>query len=171
MISDRIRILRADITTLDVDAIVNAANKSLLGGGGVDGAIHRAAGPELHEACRLLKGCETGKAKITDGFRLPAKYVIHTVGPIWRGGESEEQELLSSCYRESLQLAMDHRSKSVAFPNISTGIYGFPKEEAARIALKTVSEFLSANDLPKQVIFACFDDENLEIYDRIYTEG
>jgi O-acetyl-ADP-ribose deacetylase (regulator of RNase III) len=171
MISDRIRILRADITTLYVDAIVNAANKSLLGGGGVDGAIHRAAGPELHEACRLLKGCETGKAKITDGFRLPAKYVIHTVGPIWRGGESEEQELLSSCYRESLQLAMDHRSKSVAFPNISTGIYGFPKEEAARIALKTVSEFLSAHDLPKQVIFACFDDENLEIYDRIYTEG
>ena len=171
MISDRIQVLRADITTLEAVAIVNAANTSLLGGGGVDGAIHRAAGPELLEACRLLNGCETGKAKITAGFRLPAKYVIHTVGPIWRDGGSGEQELLSSCYRESLQLAVDHQCSSIAFPNISTGIYGFPKEEAARIALTTVSDFLSAHTLPEQVIFACFDDENLEIYNRIYAEG
>ena len=171
MISDRIQILRADITTLEAVAIVNAANTSLLGGGGVDGAIHRAAGPELLEACRLLNGCETGKAKITAGFRLPAKYVIHTVGPIWRDGGSGEQELLSSCYRESLQLAVDHQCNSIAFPNISTGIYGFPKEEAARIALTTVSDFLSAHTLPEQVVFACFDDENLEIYNRIYAEG
>lgn len=171
MNNNRIQIIKADITALKCDAIVNAANSRLLGGGGVDGAIHRAAGPDLLEACRLLNGCETGKAKITAGFRLLAKYVIHTVGPVWRGGSSDESNQLTSCYRDSLKLAADHHCNSIAFPNISTGIYGYPKEEAARVALNTVSDFLSVHDLPKQIIFACFDDENLEIYNRISAEG
>lgn len=169
MNNNRIQIIKADITALTCDAIVNAANSRLLGGGGVDGAIHRAAGPDLPEACRLLNGCETGKAKITAGFRLSANYIIHTVGPVWRGGNSGEPELLSSCYTQSLQLAVENQCKSIAFPNISTGIYGYPKDAAAEIALKTVSDFLNSHNLPEQVIFTCFDDENLEIYKRIYS--
>jgi len=170
MSNNRISILQTDITTLDCDAIVNAANSGLLGGGGVDGAIHRAAGRELKEACRLLDGCETGKAKITTGFRLPAKFIIHTVGPVWRGGNFKEAELLKSCYIESLNLAVLHKCETIAFPNISTGIYGFPKEAAAIIALKTVIDFLANSSLPEVVTFACFDSENLEIYQRIYTD-
>ncbi|NTW24127.1 MAG: O-acetyl-ADP-ribose deacetylase [Lentimicrobium sp.] len=167
MSNSRIQILKADITTIKCDAIVNAANSGLLGGGGVDGAIHRAAGRELKEACRLLDGCETGKAKITEGFRLQAKFIIHTVGPVWRSGNFNEAELLKSCYIESLNLAVAHNCKTIAFPNISTGIYGFPKEEAARIALGTVSDFLATNNLPEIVLFTCFDSENLEIYQRV----
>lgn len=170
MANSRISILQTDITTLDCDAIVNAANSGLLGGGGVDGAIHRAAGHELKEACRLLDGCETGKAKITTGFRLKAKFIIHTVGPVWRGGNFKEAELLKSCYIESLILAVNHKCKTIAFPNISTGIYGFPKEEAAIMALKTVTDFLANSSLPEVVTFACFDAENLEIYQRIYAD-
>lgn len=171
MNNSRVKILKTDITTLNCDAIVNAANSGLLGGGGVDGAIHRAAGRELKEACRLLDGCETGKAKITDGFRLQAKFIIHTVGPVWRGGNFNEAELLKSCYIESLNLAVAHSCKTIAFPNISTGIYGFPKEEAARIALRTISDFLANNNLPEIVLFTCFDSENLEIYQRISSEA
>ncbi len=171
MNKNRIQIIKADITAIECDAIVNAANTSLLGGGGVDGAIHRAAGSELLKACRLLNGCETGKAKITDGFRLPAKFIIHAVGPVWQSGKSGEAELLESCYRESLQLAVNNHCKTIAFPNISTGVYGFPKEDAAFIALKTVSAFLATNALPETVIFVCFDSENLKIYDRIYSES
>ncbi|MHC1774454.1 MAG: O-acetyl-ADP-ribose deacetylase [Lentimicrobium sp.] len=169
MNNNRIQIIKSDITTLKCDAVVNAANSRLLGGGGVDGAIHRAAGPELLAACRLLGGCETGKAKVTSGFRLPARYIIHAVGPVWRGGNSGEPELLASCYSQSLQLAVENQCKSIAFPNISTGIYGFPKADAAEIALKTVSDFIQKHNLPEQVIFTCFDDENLEIYNRIYS--
>lgn len=170
MNNNRIQIVKADITALNCDAIVNAANSRLMGGGGVDGAIHRAAGPDLLEVCRLLKGCETGKAKITAGFRLPAKYIIHTVGPVWRGGNSGEPELLASCYSQSLKIAVENQCKTIAFPNISTGIYGYPKDAAAEIALKTVSDFLTLHNLPEQVIFTCFDDENLEIYKRILSE-
>lgn len=164
-----IGLFRGDITTLAVDAIVNAANNSLLGGGGVDGAIHRAAGPELLAECRTLGGCETGRAKISAGYRLPAKHVIHTVGPVYRDGASGERELLASCYRECLRLAADAGLESVAFPNISTGIYGYPKEEAARIAVATVDEFLQANDLPVQVTFCVFDDINHAIYEQLLT--
>ncbi len=157
--------VKADITTLAVDAIVNAANSSLLGGGGVDGAIHRAAGPALVLECRLLGGCETGQAKATQGYRLPAKHVIHTVGPVWRGGGSGEAGLLSNCYANSLALAAQLRVRSIAFPCISTGIYGYPKLEAARIAVNTIS----AHDAQalEQVLFCCFDNEDLEIYRTI----
>src|SRR5262245_24159158 len=151
----RVSIVREDITTLAVDAIVNAANSSLLGGGGVDGAIHRAAGPELVEECRTLGGCPPGQAKITKGYRLRAKYVIHTVGPVWRGGSYDEDEVLASCYRNSLSLALEHGLKSVAFPAISTGIYGFPVDRAARIAASEVKQFLEEHDLPEQVILVC----------------
>jgi len=167
----RILIQQADITKLRCDVIVNAANSGLLGGGGVDGAIHRAAGPELLEACRLLNGCETGMAKITPGFRLPASYVIHTVGPVWRNGRSGEPELLESCYIESLKLAASLNCKTIAFPNISTGIYGFPKKQAAAIALNAVTGYLAKNEIPETIIFACFDSENLEIYNNLLSAG
>jgi O-acetyl-ADP-ribose deacetylase (regulator of RNase III) len=153
---ERIEIVEGDITKLDVDAIVNAANKTLLGGGGVDGAIHRAAGPELRAACALLQGCETGEAKITPGFRLPARYVIHTVGPVWGGGERGEDRLLASCYRNSLALADKNDLVSIAFPAISTGAYGFPAQRAAMIAFKTVLEGLEEMQAIERVIFCCF---------------
>ncbi|MDX9776701.1 MAG: O-acetyl-ADP-ribose deacetylase [Petrimonas sp.] len=161
----RIELIKDDITTLDVDAIVNAANQTLRGGGGVDGAIHRAAGRELLQACIQLDGCETGHAKITPGFRLPAKYVIHTVGPVWRDGKHGEPELLRSCYVESLNLATIEKCNTIVFPNISTGVYRFPKEQAAAIAIEAVRTFLEEEEFPQKVIFCCFDDENYEIYE------
>jgi O-acetyl-ADP-ribose deacetylase (regulator of RNase III) len=156
----------ADITTLQVDAIVNAANSSLLGGGGVDGAIHRAAGPELLHACRLLGGCAAGEAKITPGFRLPARHVIHSVGPVWRGGEQGEAALLASCYRHSLQLADEHALATLAFPAISTGIYGYPAEQAAAIAVATVRDVAAGARHLRQVTFCCFSERDLVIYQR-----
>ena len=162
----RIAVTQGDITTFQVDAIVNAANKSLLGGGGVDGAIHRAAGPELKEECRKLGGCETGQAKITKGYRLPAKHVIHTVGPVWHGGDRDEERLLAECYKNSLQLAVDNGLKTVAFPSISTGAYGFPIEKAAPIAIGTVKEFLENHPEIEKVYFVTFSDRDLEVYLR-----
>jgi len=156
--------IQADITTLQVDAIVNAANSSLLGGGGVDGAIHRAAGPDLLNECRLLGGCQTGEAKITKGYRLPAKHIIHTVGPVWNGGTRREAELLTACYRNSLTLALKHGIGSIAFPGISTRIYGYPIEPAVRIAVTTCAEFLVAHDHGLDVIFCCFSPHDLSIY-------
>lgn len=167
----RIRIFQGDITTLAVDAIVNAANQSLLGGGGVDGAIHRAAGPELLAACRLLQGCETGQAKMTPGFQLPASYVIHTVGPVWKGGKHGETELLRSCYRNSLQLGLDKGLLSIAFPNISTGVYRFPKDQAAEIAATTVTQFLEENAPDMVVYFVVFDQENLDLYRNYFGDS
>jgi O-acetyl-ADP-ribose deacetylase len=159
----RLEIRVADITTLDVDAIVNAANRSLLGGGGVDGAIHRAAGPELKKECASLGGCDTGSARITRGYRLKASHVIHAVGPVWSGGSKREDELLASCYRTALSLAAEHRLKSIAFPAISTGIYAFPPDRAARIAVGTVaSEITGAPGLIEQVLFCCFSSEAAE---------
>lgn len=163
---NRIELFKGDITTLKVDAIVNAANTSLLGGGGVDGAIHRAAGKELLEECRNLNGCKTGDAKITKGYNLQAKYVIHTVGPVWYGGKSGEPEKLASCYQRSLETAIENGIKTIAFPNISTGVYGFPKKEAAETAIQTVISFLKKNDEIEQVIFCVFDKENFEIYNN-----
>jgi O-acetyl-ADP-ribose deacetylase (regulator of RNase III) len=155
---ERITILRGDITKQVVDAIVNAANSSLLGGGGVDGAIHRAAGPELLEECRTLGGCPTGEARLTAGYRLPARHVIHTVGPVWQGGRRNEDELLARCYRNSLALAERYQLRSIAFPAISTGAYGFPADRAARIAVAAVWEFLQEHALPEQVLLVCFDE-------------
>jgi O-acetyl-ADP-ribose deacetylase (regulator of RNase III) len=164
--TSRIEIQKGDITKFKVDAIVNAANTSLLGGGGVDGAIHRAAGPELLEICRKLNGCSTGEAKITPGFKLPAKYVIHTVGPVWGGGNRNEDELLANCYRNSLSRAHENNVKTIAFPSISTGAYRFPLERATRIAVKEVNDFLEKHPAIEKVIFVCFDDRAYETYEK-----
>ena len=163
-----IQLIKGDITKIKVDAIVNAANSSLLGGGGVDGAIHRAGGPKILEECKAIRekqgGCKTGDAVITTGGNLPAKYVIHTVGPVWQGGKNNEDELLANAYKNSLRLATEYEIKSIAFPNISTGVYGFPKQRAAEIAVNTVKDFLNLTTLIREVFFVCFDEENYKIY-------
>ena len=159
--------IHADITTLHVNAIVNAANSSLLGGGGVDGAIHRAAGPDLVHECRLLGGCKAGQAKITKGYRLPAKFIIHTVGPVWNGGTRGEPDLLASCYRNSLKLAIENEITSIAFPSISTGIYGYPKDDAAQIAVSTCRMFIQSSEAEIQVTFCCFSQHDLSIYENL----
>ena len=166
----RIEIVRTDITTLAVDAIVNAANSSLLGGGGVDGAIHRAAGPELLHECRLLGGCKTGQAKITKGYRLPARHIIHTVGPVWNGGEHSERELLASCYVSCFEIARKHGLRSLAFPAISCGVYRFPIDLAVEIAIRETVKELSANDALEKAIFACFDDVVYRSYQREFAK-
>ncbi|MEO6524290.1 MAG: O-acetyl-ADP-ribose deacetylase [Mucilaginibacter sp.] len=168
---NKIKLTRGDITKLKVDVIVNAANSSLLGGGGVDGAIHRAGGKAILEECMAIRsrqgGCKTGDAVITTGGKLPARYVIHTVGPVYNGGKGGVSELLANCYRNSLKLAVNHDVKTIAFPNISTGIYGYPKQPAAEIAVATIREFLRSNDSVEEVVFVCFDDENLGIYEQL----
>jgi len=168
----RIRLTTGDITRLKVDAIVNAANASLLGGGGVDGAIHRAAGPDLLVECRKLGGCPPGEARLTRGYRLPARHVIHTVGPIWKGGAAGEQQILESCYRSCVGIAHSKEFRDIAFPAIATGIYGFPREEAARVAIAAVSSYLAHHQLPELVIFVCFDAATLDAYrNAIGREG
>jgi len=167
MSEKRIILTRDDITKMEVDAIVNAANSRLLGGGGVDGAIHRVAGPQLLEECKTLNGCPTGSAKLTKGYKLPAKYVIHTVGPVWRGGNNNEVELLKSCYLTSLKIAVDNNCATIAFPNISTGIYGFPKKQAAEIAIDAVQDCIRENEFFKTIYFVCFDQENYKLYTDI----
>lgn len=168
---NRLSIIQADITTLHVDAIVNAANSSLLGGGGVDGAIHRAAGPGLLAECRMLGGCPTGEARLTRGYNLPAKYVIHTVGPIWRGGGHDEEELLARCYRSVFAIVAAHEDiRTIAFPSISTGVYGFPIERASRIALREMLAFLAVNHTVEQVIACCFSARDLQIYEAALAE-
>ncbi len=165
-----LHVMQEDITKLGVDAIVNAANSSLLGAGGVDGAIHRAAGTELLEECRLLRGCKTGQAKITKGYKLPAKHVIHTVGPVWQDGEYHERELLASCYRESLRCATKHGLRSIAFPCISTGVYGFPQNLAAPIAINTTHAFLAEESTSLQtVVYVCFLDEDFQLYQSLMS--
>lgn len=164
----RIELISGDITRLKVDAIVNAANETLLGGGGVDGAIHRAAGPELLAECRTLGGCPTGQARLTKGYRLPAAYVIHTVGPVWRGGQYGEPALLADCYRNSLALALQHSVQTIAFPAISCGVYGYPVEDAAHIALHEVSTFLATHEQLHKVLLCCFSESVLNIYQQVY---
>ncbi len=168
--SERISIIQGNITQCETAAIVNAANTSLLGGGGVDGAIHRSAGPELLEACRDLDGCPTGQAKITGGYKLPSQYVIHTVGPVWRGGERDEAELLASCYREVLAIATEQGIETIAFPSISTGVYGYPIDQACRIALRETLAHLESNDAPREVTFVCFSASDLECYQAAFAE-
>lgn len=167
----RIKLIQGDITKLQVDAIVNAANSSLLGGGGVDGAIHRAGGPQILEECKQIRnrqgGCKTGEAVITSGGNLKAKYIIHTVGPVWTGGHNNEEQLLGNAYRNSLQLAVTRNISTIAFPNISTGIYGFPKRRAAEVAIETVRQFLQVNESIREVIFCCFDEENTSLYQQL----
>jgi len=170
MKKNRVELIKGDITTLDVDAIVNAANNSLLGGGGVDGAIHNAAGPDLLIECERLNGCETGKSKITRGYRLKAKYIIHTVGPVWYGGYRDETQLLASCYQTSLALAKEKKIKSLAYPAISTGIYGFPKDLAALIAVNETRRFHTKNSYPEKVIFVTYDDDSYEIYRKLIDQ-
>ena len=172
---DHISVIQGDITKQQVDAVVNAANTSLLGGGGVDGAIHRAGGPEILEACKKIRakqgGCAVGEAIITTAGKLPATYVIHTVGPVWNGGQKKERSLLANAYQNSLFLAKKHEIKSIAFPNISTGIYRFPKELACEIAFKTVLKFSQENELPEKIIFMCFDEENYKLYQNKLTDN
>ena len=171
----KIEVIRGDITKMEVDAIVNAANSSLLGGGGVDGAIHRAGGSAILDDCMKIRakqgGCKTGEAVITGAGKLPAKYVIHTVGPVWNGGQNGEPEKLANCYLNSLRLAVENNCKTVAFPNISTGVYGYPKEEAAKIAFQTVAGFLAGNESVEKVIFVCFDEDNYKILTAIEISG
>jgi len=170
IVEDRIEIVQGDITLMEVDAIVNAANQSLLGGGGVDGAIHRSAGPGLLEECQKLGGCSTGEARITCGYNLPARYVIHTVGPVWHGGKRNEDNLLANCYRNSLTLALQHKLRSIAVPSISTGVYRFPIDRASRIALRVIHDFVvSAGDAPR-VMIVCFSEEDQAVYIQAYQE-
>ncbi|QNL45258.1 O-acetyl-ADP-ribose deacetylase [Oscillibacter hominis] len=165
----KLELIMGDITLSDADAIVNAANTSLLGGGGVDGAIHRAAGPELLAECRTLHGCETGQAKLTKGYRLKARYVIHTPGPVWRGGGCGEAEQLSSCYRSCLELARQYGCRSVDFPSISTGIFGYPMAQAATVALRTIMDFLSSHSMPERVRMVCHSEDALRVYQQTYN--
>jgi len=169
-VKERIEIIEGDITKLEVDAIVNAANTSLLGGGGVDGAIHRAAGVKLLEECRKLNGCLTGESKVTKGYNLPAQFVIHTVGPIWRGGNNNEDELLTNCYYNSLKIAVKIGIKTIAFPAISTGIYSFPLERATRIAINSTKDFLNHNEKLDKVLFCCYNNEVKSAYEKIFKE-
>lgn len=166
----RLKAIQANIVTLEVDAIVNAANTSLLGGGGVDGAIHRAAGPQLLEECRTLGGCQTGDAKLTRGYNLPAKFVIHTVGPVWHGGKKGESDLLTSCYRNSLNIAIQQGFKTIAFPSISTGVYGYPIEQAAEIAVDTVRDVVRNPSSLNEVIFCCFSAGDLAVYENLLSK-
>jgi O-acetyl-ADP-ribose deacetylase (regulator of RNase III) len=167
---NRIELIKGDITTLAVDAIVNAANKSLLGGGGVDGAIHYAAGPDLLTECKTLNGCETGKAKITKGYRLKARHIIHTVGPVWHGGYRDENEMLASCYQSTLEIAKEYRIKTIAIPGISTGVYGFPKDLAAFIAISEIRRFLLKNRYPETVTLVAYSDDNYETYRKLLEQ-
>jgi O-acetyl-ADP-ribose deacetylase (regulator of RNase III) len=170
MRSERIEVIQGDITTLKVDAIVNAANNSLLGGGGVDGAIHKAAGPELLEECYKLDGCDTGDAKLTKGYDLNSQYIIHTVGPVWKGGIEDEHALLASCYQRSLILARERNIRTIAFPGISTGVYGFPKDQAALIAITETKRFLKKNSIPEKVVFVTFEETNYKLYKSLLDQ-